>query len=185
MSQHRAKAFLMTIPLLLALGGCREIPTSAKIGSGPSFSFRGSGRLASFRIYGPQPGHRIATPFDEKSLVWRVQPLEGYFKGAQVQRLEVEYGSVPKGYAQTTPKSGTASTLPTGQVYYFFAETTDAPPAGGFFYLDGNTPVEINIPELCQSGFVGEVKPIKCGTSEPYTEPSDLERFVRENRLQK
>jgi hypothetical protein len=111
--------------------------------------------------------------------------LEGYFKGVRVRRLEVEYGSVPRGYAQTTPSTGTAAILPTGQVYYFFAETTDAPPAEGFFYLDGNTPLEINIPGLCQSGFVGDVKPLKCGTSEPYTEPSDLELFVREHRVQK
>src|SRR5260370_38105597 len=134
MSQHRAKAFLMTIPMLLALGGC-EIPTSAKIGNGPAFSFRGSGRLASFRIYGPQPDHRIATPFDEKSLVWRVQPLEGYFKGAQVQWLEVKAGSEPRGYAQTTPSRGAVPTRPQGRVYYFFPATRDAPPTRGFSYL--------------------------------------------------
>jgi hypothetical protein len=99
--------------------------------------------------------------------------------------LELEYGKVPRGYSQTTPSSGTAPTLATGQVYYFFAETTNAPPAEGYFYLDGNVPVEINVPGLCQSGFVGEVKPLKCGTNEPYVEPKDLEQFVRENRVQK
>jgi len=44
--------------------GCREIPTTVKVGDGPSFAFCGSGRLASFRIYSPQAGHKIATPFD-------------------------------------------------------------------------------------------------------------------------
>src|SRR5437588_2976548 len=29
-----------------------------------------------------------------------------------------------------------------------------------------------------------DVKALKCGTSEPYTEPSNLEQFVRENRVQ-
>src|SRR5438094_9943183 len=72
------------------LSSCREIPTSVKVGNGPSFSFHGSGRLASFRIYGPQPGYKIATPFDAKSLVWRVQPTEGYFKGARVEGLKIE-----------------------------------------------------------------------------------------------
>lgn len=185
MARHKATAFLLMILSLLALSSCREIPTSAKIGSGPSFAFRGSGRLASFRIYGAQSGHRIATPFDEKSLVWRVEPLGGYFRGAPVQRLEVTYGSVPRGYSQTIPSSGTAPTLITGQVYYFFAETTNAPPVEGFFYLDGNSPIEIKVPGLCQSGFVGEVKPLKCGTNEPYSEPRDLEQFVQQNRVEK
>src|SRR5947207_9861998 len=79
------------------LSSCREIPTSVKVGNGPSFSFHGSGRLASFRIYGPQPGYKIATPFDAKSLVWRVQPTEGYFKGARVEGSKIEYGSIPVG----------------------------------------------------------------------------------------
>lgn len=185
MGQEKIVALLITIATLLPMVGCGERPTSARIGNGPSFSFRGSGRLASFRIYGPRPTHKVATPFDDQSLVWCVQPLEGYFKGARVSGLALEYGIIPKGYGQTKPTTGTAPALPTGQVYYFFAETTDAPPAQGFFYLDGNTPVEINLPDLCESGFVGEVKPLKCGTNEPYAEPTDLKRFVRENRVQK
>ena len=154
MGQQKVVAILMTIATLLPLVGCGERQTSAEIVKGPSFLLCGSGRLASLRIYGPQPDHKIATPFDGKLLVWRVQPPEGYFKGAPVSRLVREYGIVPKGYVQTTPVSGTATVLPTGQVYYFFAETTDAPPAQGFFYLDGNTPVEISVPDLCESGFV-------------------------------
>jgi hypothetical protein len=185
MGQQKILAILMTIAVLLLLFGCGETSTSATIRNGPSFLFDGSGRLASFRIYGPLPGHKIATPFDNQSLVWDVQPLEGYFEGAPVSRFALEYGIVPKGYVQTTPIRGAASALPTAQVYYFLAETTNAPPAQGFFYLDGNTPVEISIPDLCESGVVGEVKPLKCGTNEPYTEPTDLKRFVQENRVQK
>jgi len=185
MGQQKILEVLITIATLLPLVGCVEWPTTAEIGQGPSFLLRGSGRLASFRIYGPQPDRKIATPFDEKSLVWRVQPSEGYFKGTPVARLALEYAIVPKGYVQSVPLSGTATALPTGRVYYFEAETTNAPPAGGFFYLDGNTPVQISVPGLCESGFVGEVKPLKCGTNEPYTEPADLKQFVREHRVQK
>ncbi len=185
MRQVNTRAFLITIPLLLALGSCGEIPTSAKIGNGPSFSLGGSGRLASFRIYGPRQGRKIATPFDEKSLLWRVQPADGYFKGELVQRLKIEYWQLPRGYVQTVPIGGTAPTLAAGQVYYYFAETTNAPPANGFFYLEGRSAIEMNVPGLCQSGFIGEVKPLKCGTNEPYTEPTDLGQFVRENRVQK
>jgi len=185
MGLQKIVASLMILATLLPLVGCGERSTSAEVGKGPSFLLHGSGRLASFRIYGPQADHKIATPFDEKSLVWRIQPSEGYFKGAPVSGLTLDYGIVPKGYVQITPVSGTANVLPTGQVYYFFAETADAPPAQGFFYLDGSTPVEISLPDLCESGFVGEVKPLKCGTNEPYAEPTDLKRFVRENRVQK
>lgn len=112
-----------------------------------------------------------------------MQPSEGYLKGVQVKQLEIRYGIVPKGYTQTVPASGSAFALPAGQVYYFFVETTNAPPVEGFFYLDGSGPIEIRVPGLCQSGFVGDVKPQKCGTSESYTEPSNLEQFVQENRV--
>ena len=184
MTLTRHIGVLLLVCILPMLSSCREIPTSVKVGNGPSFSFHGSGRLASFRIYGPQPGYKIATPFDAKSVVWRVQPTEGYFKGARVEGLKIEYGSIPVGYTQAIPNSGTASALPPGQVYYFFAETTNAPPAEGFFYLDGTTPIGIKVPGLCQSGFVGDVRPLKCGTKEPFAEPSNLEQFVQENRVQ-
>jgi hypothetical protein len=185
MGQQRLLAVLIAIATFLPLVGCGERPTMAEIGQGPSFLLRGSGRLASFRIYGPQPDRKIATPFDEKSLVWRVQPSEGYFDGTPVARLALEYGIVPRGYVQSVPPNGTAIALPSGRVYYFFAETTNAPPAEGFFYLDGNAPVQISVPGLCQSGFVGDVKPLKCGTNEPYTEPTDLKQFVGQHRVQK
>ena len=183
MTQGRVRPFL-TFFLLMLTAGC-EVPTTLRVGDGPSFSFHGSGQLASFRVYGPQPGHKIATPFDEKSLVWRVEPIEGYFKGTRVQGLNVAYGTLPKGYTQTVPKNAAPAPLSQGQVYYFFAETTNAPPAGGFIYLDSSKPIEIDVPDLCQSGFVGDVKPLRCGTNEPYTEPGNLDQFVRANRLQK
>jgi hypothetical protein len=119
--------YLVALGALLILGGCREIPTSLNVGNGPSFTLRGNGQLASFRIYGPLPGRRIATPFDSKSLVWRIQPADGYFKGAVVELLRIEYGRVPSGYEQVIPRNGIALALPAGEVYYFFAETTNAP----------------------------------------------------------
>jgi len=182
---RRTVVFLIVVSVIPVLSGCREIPTSATVKNGPLFLLHGSGRLASFRIYGPKPGRKIAVPFDAKSLVWRVQPAEGYFKGSPVEGLQIEYGIAPNEYTQTIPDNGTAPTLPDRQVYYFFAETTNAPPAEGFFYLDGTAPVQIHVPGLCQSGFVGEVTALKCGTKEPYIEPSNLEQFVRENRIDK
>jgi len=91
----------------------------------------------------------------------------------------------PSGYLQTMPKDASPASLPDRQVYYFFVETSDAPPASGYIYLEGGRPIEIGVPDLCQSGFVGEVKPLKCGTNEPYKEPENLEQFVQEHRLEK
>jgi hypothetical protein len=167
--------------LLLTISGC-EVSTSATIHRGPTFSLDGSGRLVSFRVYGPQIGRKIATPNDEKSLVWSIKPITGD-GGALVVRMEVVYGAVPRGYAQAVPVSGTAPVLRSGLVYYFFAETTGASGAEGFFYMDGASPVLINVPGLCESAFVGDVKPVKCGTNEPYIEPKDLEQFVKEQRV--
>ena len=148
------------ISLLLTISGC-EVSTSATIHRGPTFSLDGSGRLVSFRVYGPQISRKIATPNDEKSLVWSIKPITGY-GGALVARMEVVYGAVSRGYAQAVPVTGTAPVLRSGLVYYFFAETTGAGGAEGFFYMDGTTPVLINVPGLCESAFVGDVKPVKC-----------------------
>src|ERR1700694_4659230 len=82
------------ISLLLTINGC-EVSTSARIHHGPTFSLNGSGRLASFNVYGPQLDCKIATPNDAKSLVWGVNPVAG-FQGALVARLEVIYGLLQK-----------------------------------------------------------------------------------------
>jgi hypothetical protein len=184
MTLKNALTLLLSGLYLLTLPGC-EVATSARLGAGPSFSFDGSGRLASFTIYGPQSGHKIATPYDDKSQVWSIQPSNGFPDSILVARLNLVYGSLPKGYTQTVPHNGSAPSLSTGVVYYFIAETTGAPWAQGFFYMDKTGPVRIAVPGLCPSAFVGDVKPLKCGTSEPYVEPKDLEKFVQENRVQK
>jgi len=98
--------------------------------------------------------------------------------------MNLLYGRVPSGYVQTVPSGGVASALTPGLVYFFIAETTGATWAHEFFYMDQNKPILINVPGLCPSAFVGEVKPVKCGTSEPYVEPKDLEKLVQENRVQ-
>jgi hypothetical protein len=97
--------------------------------------------------------------------------------------MNLLYGRVPTGYLQTVPGKGAAPTLTPDLVYYFFAETTGASGAEGFFYMDKTIPIPINVPGLCESAFVGDVKPVKCGTNEPYVEPKDLEKFVEENRV--
>ena len=178
----RKTIWLLVGGLCLLFCGC-EVRTAVRLGSGPSFSLAGSGRLASFSIYGPQSGHKIATPYDAKSQVWSIQPQNGYPDSALVNHMNLVYGIVPKGYTQTVPTNAAAPALTEGFVYYFIAETTGAPWAEGFFYMEKSEPVPIKVPGLCESGVVGEVKALKCRTNEPYIEPKDLEQFVRENRI--
>ena len=167
---------------LLDLLGC-EVKTSARLGSGPSFYLDGSGHLASFTVYAPQPGRKIAIPNDTKSEVWGIRSVSAI--GEMVAHMNLLYGTVPDGYLQTVPTKGAAPALTPGLVYHFFAETTSAPGAEGYFYIDKNMPILINVPDLCASAFVGDVKAVKCSTGEPYVEPKDLEKFVQENRVQK
>jgi hypothetical protein len=167
--------------LLLILASC-EVATSARLGAGPSFAFDGSGRLVSFHVYGPRPGHKIATPVDEQSVMWSIETTKD-FPGALITGMQIAYGKVPNGYAQKFPSSGAPLLLTNGQVYVFDAETTGAPGVNGFFYMDQSAPIVIKVPGLCGSSSTGDVKPVKCGTSEPYVEPKDLEKFVQENRI--
>jgi hypothetical protein len=170
------------ISLLLTISSC-EVSTSAKIHNGPTFSLDGSGRLVFFRIYGPRSGRRVATPVDAQSLMWSIEPTSDSPSGVLVTGMEIAYGKVPGGYLQKFPSSGAALPLGIGQVYIFDAETTGASGVNGFFYMDHSGPILINVPGLCGSAFVGNVKPVKCGTNEPYVEPKDLEQFVKEHRV--
>jgi hypothetical protein len=182
MRLKRAVSVLRVGFCLLTLIAC-EVKTSAKLGTGPSFSLDGSGHLASLTVYAPQSGRKIATPNNTKSEVWSIRPVNANSRGEMVARMNLLYGRVPNGYVQTVPSTAVASALTPGLVYYFFAETTGAPGAEGFFYMDKTVPILINVPGLCESAFVGDVKPVRCGTNEPYVEPKDLEKFVHENRV--
>jgi len=49
--------------------------------------------------------------------------------------------------------------------------------------MDKRAPILIKVPDLCGSGFTGDVQPMKCGANEPYVEPKDLEQFARDHRV--
>ena len=186
MTWHSVAALLAAMSLLSALSGCRETPTSVKVGSGPSFALKGSGRLAIFTIYAPQSGQRIAFPHPAlASAVWQIKASQGYFKGARADGLQLTYGKVPNGYQQLVPdQSQVAPLLPPGAVYSFFAETTDAPIASGYFYMDKSGPVQTEIPDPCAMLVQGHKVRANCklDSTEPYQEPADLEKYVREHQ---
>jgi hypothetical protein len=160
-----------------------ERATSVTVRSGPSFVLSGSGHLAIFTVYSPNNGHRIASPNpDVATVVWQIKASKGYFEGTRVEHLELVYGKPQDGYNQTVPVESQAPRLAPGTVYSFFAETTGAPAIGGFFFLGATGPIQINIPDLCLRQLNGREVSVKCGTSEPYQEPTDLEGFAREHQ---
>jgi hypothetical protein len=105
----RSKGFLLAVVTVISVlisSSCErpEIPTTVKVEAGPSFLIRGSGRLASFTVYAPENGRKIAFPYkDVASVVWQVQSSKGYFGGTYVDGLDLQYGRIPKGYKQTVP----------------------------------------------------------------------------------
>lgn len=181
------RAVFLAVLLLLAMSGCREVPTSVRVRSGPSFTLKGSGRLAIFTVYAPQGGQKVAFPDPAvASVVWTIRAKEGYFKGARANDLQLIYGRVPEGYEQVVPeRSQPAPALPPGEVYSFFAETTDAPIASGYFYTDRSGIVQTKVPDLCLAMVQGQKTRVKCGlnTNQPYQEPTDLQAFVKKNEV--
>lgn len=65
--------------------------------------------------------------------MWRIEP-SGPRSAAFVSFMgEIAYGRIPEGYVQKFPRRGPAVPLDLGKVYDFFAETTNASGATGFF----------------------------------------------------
>lgn len=178
-------AVLLIISSVCFISCSNERPTTVTVGPGLLFTFAGSGRLASFTIYGPQTGQRIALPdSDVASVVWQIKTSKGYFNGAKVDGLQLTYGKVPDGYIAVVPsQSQPPPRLAAGAVYSFLAETTDASIAEGYFFMDGTEPVQTAIPDACLMLVNGHEARVNCTTKQPYQEPTNLEEIVRRNRV--
>jgi hypothetical protein len=175
------------LALLLFMGACLyvigEHPTIVTISPGPSFAMRGSGELATFTVYAPRRGNRIAFPHGgDSDILWQIAATDGYFKGARVSGLTIRYGKVPPGYSQLVPSQNQAPVQPAEKVVYsFFAETTNAPGATSYFYMDGAEPRLTFVPDLCITLKGARYVRVKCGFSgDPaYAEPANLDEVVR------
>src|SRR5690242_3510164 len=90
---------LLLILVLFQTLGCHhaEISTSVRVENGPSFSFQGSGRLASFTISAPLTGQKIAEGCTTRLFpcagratpVWQIEAAAGYFQGEKVSGLQL------------------------------------------------------------------------------------------------
>jgi hypothetical protein len=116
--------------------------------------------------------------------IWQIKASGGYFEGARVGGMQLPYGKVPDGYRQTVPEQSQQPIAPPpGAIYSFFAETTDAPGIGGFFYLGGKGLTQIIVPDLCLKLINGREVSVKCGTNDPYEEPTNLEKFAHAHQV--
>lgn len=167
-------------------GGCEwEKPTAVSVRQGPVFALSGNGRLAFFTVYAPRAGQHIADANPNvATVIWQIKATRGYFEGARVGGMQLSYGKAPDGYSQTVPNSPQVAPAPApGTVYSFFAETTDAPGIGGFFYIGRTGLRQITVPDLCLKLVNGKDVEVKCGTNDPYQEPTDLEAFAQQHQV--
>lgn len=178
-------AFLLLMATCFYVGG--ERPTIVSVHDGPSFAMSGSGQLAIFTVYAPKGTNRIAiTDKEDSRIIWQIVATKGYFEGVHVSGLNLTYGKVPSSYTQVVPEgSQSAPSLSPGLVYSFWAETTNAPIAAGFFYMDVKGPMQTTIPDLCTTRENGRNVRVRCSFQgdRTYREPSDLEEVVRKYRI--
>lgn len=164
-----------------------ERPTVVSVHDGPSFAMSGSGQLASFTVYAPKGTNRIAISDKEDSdVIWQIVATKGYFEGVHVNGLDLTYGKVPSDYTQLVPeRSQSAPPLSAGLVYSFWAETTNAPIAAGFFYMDAKGPIQTFIPDLCTTRENGHNVRVRCTFQgdRTYREPTNLEEEIRKYRI--
>ncbi len=177
--------FLLMLATCFYVGG--ERPTVVSVHDGPSFAMSGSGQLAGFTVYAPKGTNRIAISDKEDSaIIWQIVATKGYFEGVHVSGLGLTYGRVPDGYTQLVPEESlSAPPLSTGLVYSFRAETTNAPIAAGFFYMDAKGPIQTYIPDLCTTRKNGRNVRVRCTFQgdRTYREPANLEEVVRKYRI--
>ena len=184
----RALSLFAAGMIILMYSSCEiaEIPTSVRLTQGPSFSLRGSGRLAMFLVYAPVAGQKVAFPHTKIStVVWEISCSKGYFDGHYVEGLHLEYGKTPAGYTQVVPRRpDTALRLPPGKIYSYWAESTGAPIASGSFYVDSAGSVQEVKTDLCLMFKNKQSVRVSCGTGEPYQEPADIKKYLELHRVQ-
>jgi hypothetical protein len=141
---------LILLPLLFLIQGC-ERRTEVKLegGTTPRFVLRGSGRLGTVLVFGPEQEQIAeANPFDDTYALWRLEPETNEETGAdRVEDLgTITYGVVPKGYQQIKPRTGPPPPLVPGKRYRYWFVTVNAPHASGYFEIQNGKAVPVTGP---------------------------------------
>jgi hypothetical protein len=138
MTNIRAKLGLLLVAacaVLLALSGCEEYPdynVELKRTDPPSFIFSGRSPVTDFSIVDvPRPPHLDQiNPFSYSGrTIWKISTRPER-KGAEWP--QVAYGTVPDGFVQAIPETGSAPPLMVGKLYV--AEFSDGKGKHGIFF---------------------------------------------------
>ena len=177
-----------TLFSIVLLGSCEppmKGPSAISVESGPSFTLHGEAQLASFTVYAPLNGTKIANPYDPSSAIWEIQgPKPHVFgSGIEIEGLRLIYAGIPRGYTQTVPNAPQVTPqLASGKIYSFEGCSTLSGCLSGYFYIDKTGGVEaVGVPGCWVSTGHGVIR-ADCETHDPLHEPADLEKYSREHR---
>lgn len=138
---RKAGALAALLGVLVITASC-EIDTKLAVqgGNPPKFVMTGNGRLTSLRVRGPKKQREADG--EDAFLYWVIESKEG---GERVvtEISPIVYGTVPDGYIQVYPESGTAPSLVESERYYTQVITMNANGDGKYFRIR-NSKVEMD-----------------------------------------
>lgn len=151
--------------ILLLLIGC-ERPTAVRLehANGLLFDITGDGSVGELTVFGPRHLHEANSPSDERFVLWRIEPLNGYLNGRRISQLKnVRYGSVPTGYKQVIPADGhPPEPLASGSSYLLLISTVGATGFGSWFTVANDGAQFVNLKGPCFHDDHGRWTRVKC-----------------------
>lgn len=131
---------LMLVIIALGLSSCYEDDMTISVGeqSPPTFKLSGSGNLMFFAVWEVHAENQRRSPFDrdgnKNTLLWQVSPDDLNSHAKVISRLPpITYGSVPTGFMQKVPESGSPPILIEGKIYEAGGPASNA--NGGFVWF--------------------------------------------------
>src|SRR6266511_2370989 len=115
---------LIVLFAALASSGCFEEDMTISLDERlpPTFRLSGSGNLIFFSVSEVSPDDQHRVPIERSSndirIIWQIVPT-GLSSDATIMRKlpPITYGSIPKGFEQTIPKTGVPPNLVEGKIY--------------------------------------------------------------------
>src|SRR6185437_3087750 len=167
---------IVKIFCLLAFSSC-EFNAEARLegGNPPVFSvWSGSGKLWFFFIseYRPDKSLKSSERFRELWSVQATQDNSGNLLGKYTSEIDkISYGTVPEGYRQGRPATGSTPPLVEGKYYYYSFKTENGMPADGDFEIRGGQAVSVKRQHDCYYLEDGKEIDVPCGDSNDNTNP--------------